>query len=257
MSVEDPSGDGAPGRRAARWSGRRNAGSFRPIPDEHVEKHQARMSTLGFTPSGVPRAGAGPGAVPETVRRAGSAKRLRRQFGTPTDGQDSPAGAWTLWRSRRSAACRWCGRATTWYASSDRRARTQRSCALRVRRRGGGGAEDRLQGRGPRRGRPGRPSVPGARGGQRWRPRWARTPGWWKSMLSGVGARGAQAGPNLLIVEHRLGYVMANAGVDQSNVAPQDGVARALLLPGRSRCAAPPRCAHGLSGAVRLCQAWP
>jgi coenzyme F420-0:L-glutamate ligase/coenzyme F420-1:gamma-L-glutamate ligase len=37
--------------------------------------------------------------------------------------------------------------------------------------------------------------------------------------------------PNLLIVEHRLGYVMANAGVDQSNVAPQDGVARALLLP--------------------------
>ncbi len=37
--------------------------------------------------------------------------------------------------------------------------------------------------------------------------------------------------PNLLIVEHRLGFVMANAGVDQSNVAPQDGVARALLLP--------------------------
>jgi len=37
--------------------------------------------------------------------------------------------------------------------------------------------------------------------------------------------------PNLLIVEHRLGYVMANAGVDQSNVAPQDGTARALLLP--------------------------
>jgi len=37
--------------------------------------------------------------------------------------------------------------------------------------------------------------------------------------------------PNLLIVEHRLGFVMANAGVDQSNVAPQDGVHRALLLP--------------------------
>ncbi|MBS0561219.1 MAG: coenzyme F420-0:L-glutamate ligase, partial [Proteobacteria bacterium] len=37
--------------------------------------------------------------------------------------------------------------------------------------------------------------------------------------------------PNLLIVEHRLGYVMANAGVDQSNVAPQDGTARALMLP--------------------------
>ena len=37
--------------------------------------------------------------------------------------------------------------------------------------------------------------------------------------------------PNLLIVEHRLGFVMANAGVDQSNVAPQDGVHRVLLLP--------------------------
>jgi coenzyme F420-0:L-glutamate ligase / coenzyme F420-1:gamma-L-glutamate ligase len=37
--------------------------------------------------------------------------------------------------------------------------------------------------------------------------------------------------PNVLIVEHRLGFVMANAGIDQSNVAPQDGVQRALLLP--------------------------
>jgi coenzyme F420-0:L-glutamate ligase/coenzyme F420-1:gamma-L-glutamate ligase len=37
--------------------------------------------------------------------------------------------------------------------------------------------------------------------------------------------------PNVLIVEHRLGFVMANAGIDQSNVGPQDGVQRALLLP--------------------------
>ena len=37
--------------------------------------------------------------------------------------------------------------------------------------------------------------------------------------------------PNVLIVEHRLGWIMANAGIDQSNVAPQDGVERALLLP--------------------------
>jgi coenzyme F420-0:L-glutamate ligase/coenzyme F420-1:gamma-L-glutamate ligase len=34
--------------------------------------------------------------------------------------------------------------------------------------------------------------------------------------------------PGLLIAEHRLGYVMANAGVDQSNVAPEG---RVLLLP--------------------------
>ena len=33
----------------------------------------------------------------------------------------------------------------------------------------------------------------------------------------------------LLITEHRLGYVMANAGIDQSNVAPHGG--RVLLLP--------------------------
>lgn len=35
---------------------------------------------------------------------------------------------------------------------------------------------------------------------------------------------------NVLIVEHRLGYVMANAGIDQSNV-DHDGTERALLLP--------------------------
>src|SRR5580704_1251033 len=34
-----------------------------------------------------------------------------------------------------------------------------------------------------------------------------------------------------LIVEHRLGLIMANAGVDQSNVAPADGSQRVLLLP--------------------------
>src|SRR5262245_40733137 len=37
--------------------------------------------------------------------------------------------------------------------------------------------------------------------------------------------------PGVLVVEHRLGFVMANAGIDQSNVAPQDGIERALLLP--------------------------
>jgi coenzyme F420-0:L-glutamate ligase/coenzyme F420-1:gamma-L-glutamate ligase len=36
---------------------------------------------------------------------------------------------------------------------------------------------------------------------------------------------------NVLIVEHKLGFVMANAGIDQSNVGPTDGVERALLLP--------------------------
>jgi coenzyme F420-0:L-glutamate ligase / coenzyme F420-1:gamma-L-glutamate ligase len=37
--------------------------------------------------------------------------------------------------------------------------------------------------------------------------------------------------PGLLIVEHKLGFVMANAGIDHSNVPTQDGVERVLLLP--------------------------
>ena len=43
--------------------------------------------------------------------------------------------------------------------------------------------------------------------------------------------RVVRARPNLLIVEHRLGFVMANAGIDQSNVARPDGPQYALLLP--------------------------
>jgi coenzyme F420-0:L-glutamate ligase/coenzyme F420-1:gamma-L-glutamate ligase len=37
--------------------------------------------------------------------------------------------------------------------------------------------------------------------------------------------------PGLLIVEHRLGFVMANAGIDHSNVAAQGDGERVLLLP--------------------------
>lgn len=40
-----------------------------------------------------------------------------------------------------------------------------------------------------------------------------------------------RAKPHVLIVRHRLGYVMANAGIDQSNVADSQGRERALLLP--------------------------
>jgi coenzyme F420-0:L-glutamate ligase/coenzyme F420-1:gamma-L-glutamate ligase len=36
---------------------------------------------------------------------------------------------------------------------------------------------------------------------------------------------------NLIIAEHRLGWVMANAGIDHSNVAPGGGHERVLLLP--------------------------
>ena len=37
--------------------------------------------------------------------------------------------------------------------------------------------------------------------------------------------------PGLLIVEHRLGFVMANAGIDHSNLPMQAGAERVLLLP--------------------------
>jgi coenzyme F420-0:L-glutamate ligase/coenzyme F420-1:gamma-L-glutamate ligase len=37
--------------------------------------------------------------------------------------------------------------------------------------------------------------------------------------------------PNIMIVAHRLGYVMANAGIDQSNIEHSDGEERVLLLP--------------------------
>ncbi|MEJ8823793.1 coenzyme F420-0:L-glutamate ligase [Variovorax humicola] len=38
-------------------------------------------------------------------------------------------------------------------------------------------------------------------------------------------------GPGVLVAEHRLGFVMANAGIDQSNIDHPDGNERALLLP--------------------------
>jgi coenzyme F420-0:L-glutamate ligase / coenzyme F420-1:gamma-L-glutamate ligase len=50
-------------------------------------------------------------------------------------------------------------------------------------------------------------------------------------IILGESARVVRQRPGLLIVEHRLGYVMANAGVDHSNVEAPDGRERVLLLP--------------------------
>ncbi|MBO0710414.1 MAG: coenzyme F420-0:L-glutamate ligase [Acetobacteraceae bacterium] len=44
-------------------------------------------------------------------------------------------------------------------------------------------------------------------------------------------ARVVRSRPNLMIMQHRLGMVMANAGVDHSNVAAADAPDRLLLLP--------------------------
>lgn len=43
--------------------------------------------------------------------------------------------------------------------------------------------------------------------------------------------RVVRARPNVLIVEHRRGFIVANAGVDQSNVDPAGGGEPVLLLP--------------------------
>jgi coenzyme F420-0:L-glutamate ligase/coenzyme F420-1:gamma-L-glutamate ligase len=51
------------------------------------------------------------------------------------------------------------------------------------------------------------------------------------SLILSESRRVVRALPGLLIVEHRSGCIMANAGIDQSNVGPQDGVPRVLLLP--------------------------
>jgi coenzyme F420-0:L-glutamate ligase / coenzyme F420-1:gamma-L-glutamate ligase len=50
-------------------------------------------------------------------------------------------------------------------------------------------------------------------------------------MILKESTRVVRSRPNLIIVQHRLGFVMANAGIDQSNVAAADGVHRVLLLP--------------------------
>jgi coenzyme F420-0:L-glutamate ligase / coenzyme F420-1:gamma-L-glutamate ligase len=44
-------------------------------------------------------------------------------------------------------------------------------------------------------------------------------------------SRVVRSGPGVLIVEHRLGFIMANAGVDRSNVPPSAGAEPVLLLP--------------------------
>jgi coenzyme F420-0:L-glutamate ligase/coenzyme F420-1:gamma-L-glutamate ligase len=50
-------------------------------------------------------------------------------------------------------------------------------------------------------------------------------------------------GPNVLIVEHRSGFIMANGGVDQSNVASTAGEEPVLLLPKDADAAAEALCA--------------
>jgi coenzyme F420-0:L-glutamate ligase/coenzyme F420-1:gamma-L-glutamate ligase len=58
--------------------------------------------------------------------------------------------------------------------------------------------------------------------------------------------RVVRARPKVLIVEHKLGFIMANAGVDQSNVGPPDGAESVLLLP-----EAPDRSAETLRRGLR------
>jgi coenzyme F420-0:L-glutamate ligase/coenzyme F420-1:gamma-L-glutamate ligase len=50
-------------------------------------------------------------------------------------------------------------------------------------------------------------------------------------VILGESRRVVRHRPGVLIVEHRLGFIMANAGVDRSNVDPAAGAEPVLLLP--------------------------
>jgi coenzyme F420-0:L-glutamate ligase / coenzyme F420-1:gamma-L-glutamate ligase len=50
-------------------------------------------------------------------------------------------------------------------------------------------------------------------------------------VILGESRRVVRRRPGILIVEHRLGFVMANAGVDRSNIDPEAGAEPVLLLP--------------------------
>ena len=50
-------------------------------------------------------------------------------------------------------------------------------------------------------------------------------------LILGESSEIVRQGPNLLIVAHRLGYVMANAGIDESNIPHEPDGPRVLLLP--------------------------
>lgn len=55
-------------------------------------------------------------------------------------------------------------------------------------------------------------------------------PRWVEAVLA-ESAAVIRAAPHVLIVRHRLGYVMANAGIDRSNLPAAPGQERVLLLP--------------------------
>jgi coenzyme F420-0:L-glutamate ligase/coenzyme F420-1:gamma-L-glutamate ligase len=50
-------------------------------------------------------------------------------------------------------------------------------------------------------------------------------------VILGESSRVVRSSPNVLIVEHRMGFIVANAGVDRSNVPPSAGAEPVLLLP--------------------------
>jgi coenzyme F420-0:L-glutamate ligase / coenzyme F420-1:gamma-L-glutamate ligase len=50
-------------------------------------------------------------------------------------------------------------------------------------------------------------------------------------LILGESRRVVRCRPGVVVVEHRLGYVMANAGIDRSNVDPEAGREPVLLLP--------------------------
>ena len=63
-------------------------------------------------------------------------------------------------------------------------------------------------------------------------------------VILGESRRVVRHRPGVLIVEHRLGFIMANAGVDRSNVDPAAGAEPVLLLPRDPDALRPPACSR-------------
>ena len=227
-------------------------------PDEQVERIRPYVE-LGFTPPRLPRPRPRPGAVPQALRRAGPAapaQGVRLTVAeliselTQSRSRRRPAAAKRDARFDGSPAPSPRGR-TAGHWRNDRAADDHRP------RRRADGAAGRRSRRDARRLR-GTGARPRTATCWSWRRRSSRRP---RAAIVDVATRRPRRQraialaaevdkdprfvevvlsesrrivrhrPNLMIVEHRLGFVMANAGIDHSNVAPSDGTERVLLLP--------------------------
>ena len=199
-----PARDGAAGRCAAAGARRQPLDRLRR-PGGACRAHRV-LHRAWLQASGLPRAGPRPGALPRPCTESGCCPCCAAASG-----------------ERRGLAllalpgCRWWRRATTSARSSpEGMARAglspQPATCWRWRRRSSARRRGAACPWPPSR----PPPAPSA-----WRAETGKDPRLVELILS-ESVRVVRARPNLIIVQHRLGFVMANAGIDQSNVG-EDG----------------------------------